>query len=247
MRKPHWGHVMNMANAAGLAGDAIYTAQEERGLTSRFLGSTGFFVEVGAYDPVFQSQTLHLELTGWRGLLVEPVPEFAENLRRARQADVVQCACVAPEAAGAGRVALLERRGASTVVFDPRKVRPEDLVIEVPAATLDSILDAAGLSSIDFLSVDVEGAEPDVLKGLTLSRFQPKLVVVDDRERFGETRAVLRQGNYDLVRRTGHNAWFVPHETARHLSLRARAQLVWTYGIGRLLRRGIRPGSARMA
>lgn len=238
---------MSEANIAALAGDAVYTAQEERGLTSRFLGPTGIFVEVGAYDPVFQSQTLHLELTGWRGLLVEPVPEFAENLRRARKADVVQCACVAPEAAASGRVALLERRGNSTIVFDPRKVRPEDLVMEVPAATLDSILGQAGLSSIDFLSVDVEGAEPDVLKGVTLSRFQPKLVVVDDRERFGETCAVLRTGNYQLVRRTGHNAWFVPRETARHLNWRARAQLMWTYGLGRLLRRGLRPSAARTA
>lgn len=238
---------MNMANATGLTGQAIYTAQEERGLTSRFLGPTGVFVEVGAYDPVFQSQTLHLELTGWTGLLVEPVPEFAENLRRARQAQVVQCACVAPAAAGTGRVALLERRGSSTIVFNPRKVRPEDMVIEVPAATLDSVLEGAGLSTIDFLSVDVEGAEPDVLKGVTLSRFQPKLVVVDDRERFGETCAVMRQGNYHLVRRTGHNAWFVPQEAARHLSVRARAQLMWTYGIGRLLRRRMRPGAARSA
>lgn len=238
---------MNRANATGLAGDAIYTAQEERGLTSRFLGPTGVFVEVGAYDPVFQSQTLHLELTGWNGLLVEPVPEFAENLRRARQADVVQCACVAPEAAASGRVALLERRGNSTIVFDPRKVRPEDYVLEVPAATLDSVLDGAGLSRIDFLSVDVEGAEPDVLRGVTLSRFQPSLVVVDDRERFGETCSVLRGANYHLVRRTGHNAWFVPHETARHLTYRARAQLMWTYGIGRLIRRRLRPGAARSA
>lgn len=238
---------MNVASATGLAGAAVYTAQEERGLTSRFLGPSGIFVEVGAYDPVFQSQTLHLELTGWRGLLIEPVPEFADNLRRARQAQVVQCACVAPEAATAGRVALLERRGSSTIIFNPRKVRPEDMVIEVPAATLDTVLEGAGVSTIDFLSVDVEGAEPDVLKGVTLSRFQPKLVVVDDRERFGETCAVLRSGNYHLVRRTGHNAWFVPQDTARHLSLRARAQLMWTYGPGRLLRRRMRIGNARMA
>lgn len=238
---------MTMASAADLGGNAVYTAQEERGLISRFLGATGVFVEVGAYDPVFQSQTLHLELTGWRGLLVEPVPEFADNLRRARQADVVQCACVAPEAAASGRVALLERRGNSTIIFDPRKVRAEDYVLEVPAATLDNLLESAGLTRIDFLSVDVEGAEPDVLKGFTISRFQPKLVVVDDRERFGETCAVLRNGNYHLVRRTGHNAWFVAHELARHLSLRARAQLMWTYGLGRLVRRRMRPAFARTA
>ncbi|MFG1250056.1 FkbM family methyltransferase [Xanthobacter flavus] len=230
-----------------LAGDAVYTAQEERGLTTSFLGGSGIFVEVGAYDPVFQSQTLHLEMMGWKGLLVEPVPELANNLRASRQARVAQVACVAPEAAGIGRVALLERRGSSTIVFNPSKIGPEDAVLDVPAATLDAVLEGAGLSRIDYLSVDVEGAEPEVLRGLTLRRFQPKLVVVDDRERFGETRAVMRSGGYCLVRRTGHNAWFVPLAVARHLSWQAWGQLAWTYSFGRFFRRRLRSGLARTA
>ncbi|QRG10186.1 FkbM family methyltransferase [Xanthobacter autotrophicus] len=230
-----------------LAGDAVYSAQEERALITRFLGGRGIFVEVGAYDPVFQSQTLHLELMGWKGLLVEPVPGLANNLRAARKADVAQVACVAPEAAGIGRVALLERRGNSTIIFNPSKIGPEDAVLDVPAATLDAVLERAGLSSIDYISVDVEGAEPEVLRGLTLKRFQPKLVVVDDRARFGETRAVMRSGGYCLVRRTGHNAWFVPLAVARHLSWQAWAQLAWTYSFGRFIRRRLRSGLARTA
>ncbi|MEP9353388.1 FkbM family methyltransferase [Xanthobacter sp. KR7-65] len=223
---------------------AVYAAQEERGLISQHLGRAGgTFVEVGAYDAVFQSQTHHLELIGWNGLLVEPVPEFADNLRRSRRAAVRQCACVSPEMAVAERVAMLERRGNSTTRFDPRKVRPDENVIEVPAATLDSILEDAGISHVDFLSVDVEGAEPEVLKGFDLMRFRPRLVLVDDRERFGETCRVLRGSNFRLMRRTGHNAWFVPAESGFAPSTRGRAQLAWTYGIGRFLRRRTRPRS----
>lgn len=227
---------------------AMFSAQEERGLTSHFLGQTpGFFVEVGAYDPVFQSQTHHLELTGWSGILVEPVPEFADNLRRARRASVTQCACVAPETAAAGRIRLLERRGNSTTKFDPRRVRADELVIEVPAATLDSVLDDAGATKVDFLSVDVEGAEPDVLKGVSLKRFRPRLVLVDDRERFAETCHVMRSQGYRLVRRTGHNAWFVPGDAPFPLSARGRMQLAWTYSLGRLIRRGTRATVSRTA
>lgn len=232
--------------AAGAARlDAVLSGNEERSLVSAFFraGGRGYFVEVGAYDPIFQSQTHHLELVGWDGLLIEPVPDLADNLARGRRAKVRQCACVAPADAVHGRVGLLERRGNSTVHFDPHKVVNET-VIEVPAATLDTVLDEAGVERVDFLSVDVEGAEPDVLRGITLSRYKPRLVLVDDTERFGETCRILRGGGYRLVRRTGHNSWFVPRGEAFPLSLQGRAQLLWTYGFGRFLRRRMRGGRA---
>ncbi|MFS8038059.1 FkbM family methyltransferase [Xanthobacter sp. AM11] len=193
-------------------------------------------MEVGAYDPIFQSQTYHLELVGWDGLLVEPMPDFAENLTRSRKARVRQCACVAPGEAARGSIRLLDLRGGSTVRFTA-KMAANQTVIEVPAATLDSVLEDAGVERVDFLSVDVEGAEPDVLRGLTLSRYKPRLVIVDDRDRFGETCGVMRRSGYRLVRRTGHNAWFVPQNESFRLTLRGRVQLAWTYGIGRALRR----------
>lgn len=225
--------------------DAVLSGNEERSLVSAFFkGAPGFFVEVGAYDPVFQSQSYHLELAGWDGLLIEPVPEFAEHLARSRRAKVRQCACVAPGEATGGTIALLDRRGSSTVRFDPRKVVNET-VVEVPARTLDSVLADAGVEGVDFLSVDVEGAEPDVLRGITLSRYKPRLILVDDRERFGETCRVLRRGGYRLVRRTGHNSWFVPRSESFPITLRGRWQLAWTFGLGRILRRRLRGGLMR--
>ena len=49
--------------------------------------------------------------------------------------------------------------------------------IEVPAGTLNEILDAAGISRIDLLSLDIEGHEIAALRGLDLERFQPELIV----------------------------------------------------------------------
>ncbi|QRG05157.1 FkbM family methyltransferase [Xanthobacter dioxanivorans] len=228
---------MSMLNGVGQMTDTVTSGHEEQSLVASFFaGKVGYFVEVGAYDPVYQSQTYHLELGGWDGLLIEPLPDLADNLRRSRRAQVRQCACVAPQQAAAGHIALLERRGNSTVRFDPRKVTDE-LVIDVPASTLDCVLEDAGIERLDYLSVDVEGAEPDVLRGLDLSRYRPKLILVDDLTRFGETTSLLRRGGYRLVRRTGHNAWFVPREERFPLGLDGRLQLAWTYGIGRMLRR----------
>lgn len=61
------------------------------------LASTGFFVEVGANEPKRFSQTWALEQAGWRGLLVEPIPELCEALRQERpRATVIEAACSSP-------------------------------------------------------------------------------------------------------------------------------------------------------
>lgn len=216
---------------------AIMSGHEEQSYVASFFGGqSGYFVEVGAYDPVYQSQSYHLELAGWKGLLIEPLPDLADNLRRNRRASVRQCACVAPQQVGTGTIPLLERRGNSTVRFDPSDAGSVSIV-EVPAATLDAVLAEEGVTRIDFLSIDVEGAEPDVLRGLDLRRYNPRLVLVDDMDRFGETRRLLRRAGYRLVRRTGHNAWFVPRGEVFATGMKGRMQLAWTYSVGRAIRR----------
>lgn len=215
---------------------AVFSSEAERSLVSSFFGrEKGVFVEVGAFDPVFQSQSYHLELIGWDGILVEPEPQQAEMLRKSRRAQVFEVACVGPDAADRP-ASLLSQRGHSTLHFD-RKAAGRALVIEVTTTTLNKILAEAGFDHVDFLSVDVEGAEPDVLRGLDFNRFQPRLVLVDDRDRFGLTCRVMARNRYKLVRRTGHNAWFVPADSGFTVGKRARLHLGWAYGPGRLVDR----------
>jgi hypothetical protein len=51
--------------------------------------------------------------------------------------------------------------------------------IQVPTITLSTLLDREGVRSIDFLSIDIEGAEPAALKGFDIKRFKPRLVCVE--------------------------------------------------------------------
>lgn len=192
-------------------------------------------MEVGAFDAVFQSQSYHLEMSGWDGVLIEPVPEQAEQLRKTRRAKVFAVACVGPEAADRS-VTLLSRRGFSTLHFDASRMPPEQM-IEVPATTVNQVLAEAGVDKVDFLSVDVEGSEPDTLRGFDFERYKPRLVLVDDRERFGEVCRVMAPPGYRLVRRTGHNAWFVPRGHKFDVGNRGLLHLNWTYGPGRMMRR----------
>src|SRR5689334_2098633 len=71
----------------------------ETALVLEFMGNRkeGFFLDVGANDPQNGSQTWVLEQQGWRGILVEPLPELCERLRQARpKSKVFQIACGPP-------------------------------------------------------------------------------------------------------------------------------------------------------
>ncbi len=101
---------------------------------------SGFFVEVGANRPQELSQTWHLEQLGWTGILVEPQPELAGDLCRARSAKVFAVACSSPE--NAGRRMQLHVAGPWSALDRDRMTpgaQPER-VIEVPVRTLDDIL-----------------------------------------------------------------------------------------------------------
>jgi hypothetical protein len=96
--------------------------------------------------------------------------------------------------------------------------------IKVPARTLDDILAEANAQSIDFVSIDVEGHELDVLDGFNLSRWRPRLILIEDlllRNRLH--RELVRRG-YRWIRRTGINNWYVPRWAAPKLGLDGRWQ-----------------------
>lgn len=159
----------------------------------------GFFVEAGANDGFQQSNTYYFEkLRGWRGVLVEPVPELAAECRKNRRGLVVEAALVAEDTPGAtvpirfaGLMSVLANP--ADCVIDPEQhVRtglevqhlPGSYTVEVPARTLSSILDELGVTrEIDLLSLDVEGSEIGVLRGLDLRRHRPRFICVEARNR----------------------------------------------------------------
>jgi len=180
--------------------------------------SDGFFVEVGANDPENLSQTLLLERNGWRGILVEPLPDCCERLRSRRPgSQIFQVACGAPEQRGN---ALLRLNGelSKLAAFVPGQT-PRAGCEEVPVMTLDEILKQAGNPKVDFLSIDVEGLELEVLLGFNLKQHQPRLLLVEDNlpNRLNVHRRLKHHG-YRLVKRTGCNNWYVPHNQPFDLS-----------------------------
>jgi FkbM family methyltransferase len=216
---------------------AVLMDEDEKDLVRDFLGNaSGTFAEVGAYEPVSKSQTYHLELTGWSGVLVEPVIEFAEGLRRARRAAVFAVAAGAPEDDGNERQFLVA--GPLSTLMPPRVLPswvPKDFR-NVPTRTLNSILTEAGIGNLDFLSIDVEGAELDVLRGISLDRYRPRLILLEDHVLDRSKHRFMASNGYKLVRRTGLNNWYVPKQIEFAISLLGRIQLMRRLYLGLFLR-----------
>ncbi len=83
--------------------------------------------------------------------------------------------------------------------------------IKIKVVTLDSILEENNVQEIDFLSIDVEGTEIDVLKGFDVNRYRPKLILIEDSLVFLDKHRYLKKCGYKLVKRTGGNNWYIPH------------------------------------
>lgn len=154
----------------------------------------GVFVEAGAHDGYEQSNTYFLErFCGWTGVLVEPIPELWEDCVRDRPRSIcVNCALVPRDFAA--QTVHMRYGGLMSVVAGARGSPADDAAhaqagsmfgwdrnyeLEVPARTLDSVLDEAGIDDFDFLSLDVEGFEADVLRGLDLDRHRAEHVLVE--------------------------------------------------------------------
>lgn len=190
----------------------------------------GFFVEVGANRPRQESQTWHLEQLGWTGVLIEPQPNLAEELRRMRSAQVFAFACSSPQ--NAGRNMRLHVAGALSAL-DRERMAPgaePERVIEVPVRTLHDILtEARAPVAFDLLSIDVEGHELEVLGGFDLAHWRPRLVLLEDHVGNLEKHRFLRAAGYRLIRRCENNGWYVPRDTAVAIAPRERWDIVRKY------------------
>ncbi len=160
---------------------------------AQYLPERGFFVEAGANDGVSESNTYYLERAkGWRGVLVEPIPELYRKCVEERPRSIVfQCALVSDGYAEetiemrTGHLLSLVRGSPGSPSRDHHADRARDLFgieprnVSVPARTLTSILEEVGAGEIDFLSLDVEGYEAEALEGLDFERFAPRFVLTE--------------------------------------------------------------------
>jgi FkbM family methyltransferase len=149
----------------------------------------GVFVEVGAYDGQFVSNTCFLADLGWRGVYVEPIPEFAASCatRHKRNPNVIVVNAAVGKEAGSTELhlagALSTRNGNFYSAYENiswAKKLLSHRKVTAPIVTLDDLLDEHKIpNGFELLVVDVEGGEPDVFAGFDITRWKPKMLIVE--------------------------------------------------------------------
>jgi FkbM family methyltransferase len=159
-------------------------------------GSTGLYVDVGAGHPEIASVTKHFYDLGWRGINIEPRSEAIALLNEQRPRDInLQVAAGASN--GTIELYLVDADpDLSTTDRDGLELlrdRGYELEVEtVPVRTLDSILEEYGVTATSFLKIDVEGSEADVLAGVDLTRWRPRVVVIESVKPWSHERSDAR-------------------------------------------------------
>lgn len=213
-------------------------AVEQALVKSFFQKNNGFYVDVGANDPVLDSQSKHLEVLGWTGLLVEPDPDCCALLRQSRTGTVVEMACSSPE--NAGKFLQLNRAGPhSTLEEQPIAIGAVvRATVAVPCETLDAILRMHHAPvGFDLLSIDIEGHELVALSGFDFAHWKPRLVLIEDHVTHLKKHELMTQNGYQLLLRTGLNSWYVPASEPYGRSLSARLEFLRKYYLGLPLRK----------
>ena len=141
----------------------------------------GVFLDVGANHYKNESNTYFLETSlGWSGLAIEPIEEFAADYKTHRP-NTRFVAMFASDVADAKVQFFVPENTllASSDADFAKRYGAVSKAREVPATTLDAVLNQAGITAVDFVSMDIELAEPKALAGFDIERFRPSLVCIE--------------------------------------------------------------------
>ena len=139
----------------------------------------GFFIELGANDGLKQSNTAFFEKEmGWNGILIEPSLEGYEKCKINRKNSIcLNYACVSNDYKDNYVLGDFHNNHLMGSVNGVRNNSKN--LIKVNAITLEKILDEHCNTDIDFLSLDTEGYELNILKGLNLEKYRPKFMLIE--------------------------------------------------------------------
>lgn len=157
---------------------------EDYHLALAFAGqATGTYIDIGAGHPIADNVSFWFYERGWRGIVVEPQLQLAALYQRLRPRDVAISGLIGRENGEADFHVVDRLHGLSTTKEGVAKATQafgvDYRTMRTPTTTLAKLCESHDINTIDFLKIDVEGAEGDVLFGGDWERFRPKVVVAE--------------------------------------------------------------------
>lgn len=200
-----------------------YSQMHEDAVLFQALGHIwcGFYIDVGAQDPVVDSVTKAFYQHGWHGINIEPIEHWFNKIVQDRPSDINLNVAVG---ARKGTLQLFEvvDTGLSTANVEFAKRHKERgfnvREVNVEMTTLNDICTFEGVTEIQFLKIDVEGFEKEVLQGVDLSKIRPWIILVESTEplsyveTWGDWESILLSAGYSFVKTDGLNRFYLSSE-----------------------------------
>ncbi len=169
----------------------------------------GVIMEVGAATPTFLSTTKHFKENGWRAIHIEPNPIFVEEHLKVGN-EIYNYACGEEDKDNVDFTVISQQNGEITChsfsSFFVKDVyqnldlnyfnRLDKKIIKVNCRKLDSIIKELNLQNIDILSIDTEGWELEVMRGLSI--IKPTVIILENVLHSDEYNQYMENNGYKL-------------------------------------------------
>lgn len=181
----------------------------------------GFYVDVGAGSPLFDSVTRNFYEAGWNGINIDPIERIYKDLQKARPRDTNLNLGVSNEE-GVLKFREYACDGFSTFAENIKreytkhsdKNTDEYRDYEVKTMRLADIFAAQKVKSIQFLKVDVEGYEYEVLEGNDWKKYRPEVICIEANHVKKDWRKLLKDNGYELAFFDGLNEYYADGRTS---------------------------------
>lgn len=192
-----------------------YSQQGEDIIIDKLLGNKedGFYVDIGAYDPVRFSNTKRFYDRGWKGINIEPNPALIKKFEVTRKRDTNLALGVGKKR---GYLTFYEFFPSTLSTFSEKEtqkyINKGFKIIskkKIPVETLSFLLKkyCKGIK-VDLMSIDTEGTDLEVLESNNWKEFRPSIVCVETNRNYNKIRSFLKKNGYILQHSNGINDIF---------------------------------------
>jgi FkbM family methyltransferase len=184
----------------------------------------GFFIDIGASEPIDQNNTYFFEKLGWNGILIEPRIKEYEKLKQERTSHIEniaiynQCGtekfiCCDGYIKGLSGLLAEQKPEHLNRIFNELLIYGKSIeIIEVQTITINKLLEKHNIKIIDYLSIDTEGSEYKILETIDFNKIKIKAISVENNYCESNVYDLLTKYNFEKVTQIGCDDIYINKE-----------------------------------